>query len=186
MLDTLQILLWTATYILIIIASIKNYSMRTISIPIIACVLNFAWELVALWNSKGFWGHILWAGLDIFIIFFALRYVSRKQYKFIILLSLIIGCLVLYFAFELPNGMLISVFIIDVIMAIAYVVEFNKMAPTFKIPIAITKLFGDLFAGLYYGIDRPFIGIMAIAVLIFNFIYFVMSLKEWYKKGTEV
>ena len=100
MLDTLQILLWTATYILIIIASIKNYSMRTISIPIIACVLNFAWELVALWNSRGFWGHVLWAGFDIFIVFFALRYASRKQYKFIILLSLLVGCLSLYFAFE--------------------------------------------------------------------------------------
>ena len=81
--------------------------------------------------------------------------------------------------------MLISVFVIDVIMAIAYVIEFNRMSPILKIPIAITKLFGDLFAGLYYGIDRPIIGIMAIAVLILNFIYLIMSLKEWYKKETE-
>lgn len=81
--------------------------------------------------------------------------------------------------------MLISVFVIDVIMAIAYVLEFNKMTPTLKIPIAITKLFGDLFAGLYYGISRPLIGVFAIIVLIFNFIYLVLSLKEWYMIGNE-
>ena len=178
-LDTLQILLWSITYILIIIASFKNFAQRTISIPIVACILNFSWELVALINSEGFWAHIVWAGLDVLIIYFALRSFGKARDKIIFLLSLVLLIVILFVVFSYSKGMLISVFVIDIIMAFVYVVDFKKMTPTLKIPIAIAKLFGDLFAGIYYGMDRPLIAAIAIGVLVLNFIYLLLSVKEW-------
>ena len=37
--------------------------------PLIAGSLNFAWEINALLLSRGFYGHVLWTGLDVLIVF---------------------------------------------------------------------------------------------------------------------
>lgn len=92
MLDSLQIIFWSITYVLIIISSQRDRFEKLISIPYAAGILNFGWELCALQQSQGFWGHVLWLGLDavIFAIgFFSLQ--SRKR-KGIYRAYILCGC----------------------------------------------------------------------------------------------
>ena len=67
MLDNLQIIFWSVTYVLIIAAGWRSRARKQVSMPYVAGVLNFGWELCALQQSQGFWGHILWLGLDVVI-----------------------------------------------------------------------------------------------------------------------
>ena len=86
--------------------------------PYVAGVLNFSWEFVALVNSKGDWGHIAWFSLDVVIVTFGVWYLRSARQRFTYLASILILIATLFFVFDLENGMLISVFVIDVIMAV--------------------------------------------------------------------
>ncbi|MCD7828427.1 MAG: hypothetical protein LUG85_07840 [Clostridiales bacterium] len=72
--DTIQVLFWSLTYVLIIVFSIKHWDElkkeKKILIPITASMFNIAWEINAFVESKGMWGHVLWLGLDIIIVLF--------------------------------------------------------------------------------------------------------------------
>ena len=95
--------------------------------PLIAGSLNFAWEINALLLSRGFYGHVLWTGLDVLIVFHNVRFLEKgKRKKY--LLSIVVFILVLYGMFRIPNvdGQRISVFAIDLIMAIEYTFIFVK------------------------------------------------------------
>lgn len=74
MLDTMQILLWSVAYVLIIAAGFLSRDTRKVAIPYAASVMNFAWEACALQLTKDFWGHYFWFGLDLFIVGFAFFY----------------------------------------------------------------------------------------------------------------
>ena len=109
MLDNLQIIFWSIAYTFIIVAGWKNRSEKMISMPYGAGILNFGWELCALQQSQGFWGHILWIGLDAVIFsigFFFLQ--SRKQKGLYIILTYLVTA-GLWFLFARYNGMLITV-----------------------------------------------------------------------------
>lgn len=101
--------------------------------PLIAGSLNFAWEINALLLSRGFYGHVLWTGLDVLIVFHNVRFLEKgKRKKY--LLSIVVFILVLYGMFRIPNvdGQRISVFAIDLIMAIEYVLCAKQIAPPRK------------------------------------------------------
>jgi len=178
MFDILQILLWSITYVLIIVAGFLSSDFKKVSMPYVAGVLNFAWEFCALWNSKGFWGHILWLSLDLFIVFFGYRYAACAKSKLIYTLSLIASTVLLLAVFTLPNGTLISVFAIDLIMAIWFIVDQKRLSPKLMIPIAATKLLGDLFAGIYYANMSDFVLVAAIIVFICNLFYLCMCMES--------
>lgn len=181
MLDKLQVIFWSITYVLIICAGFKSQKIIMVSMPYIAGVLNFAWETIALlFVSKGnSWGHILWFGLDLMIVYISFKFLKsdheRKKYIF----SIIAMTVVLFFVFKINGGMLYSVFAIDLIMAICYIVWRKQMSPHFKIPIAITKLFGDLLAGIYYANETKFVLIVAVAVFICNISYLAFCVMEY-------
>ena len=115
--------------------------------PLIAGSLNFAWEINALLLSRGFYGHVLWTGLDVLIAFHNVRFLEKgKRKKYLLLIVVFI--LVLYGMFRIPNvnGQRISVFSIDLIMAIEYVLCAKQIAPQGRISVGVLKLLGDLFA----------------------------------------
>lgn len=81
--------------------------------PLIAGSLNFAWEINALLLSRGFYGHVLWTGLDVLIVVHNVRFLEKgKRKKYLLLIVVFI--LVLYGMFRIPNvdGQRISVFAI--------------------------------------------------------------------------
>ncbi|MCD7859388.1 MAG: hypothetical protein LUH51_04350 [Firmicutes bacterium] len=81
--------------------------------------------------------------------------------------------------FRLPNvdGMLISVFSIDIIMAAEYIARAGSVAPHGRIPIAVTKLLGDLFAWLCYARYSVFVAAVGFVVLLLNLFYLSYSLE---------
>ena len=175
MFDKLQVLLWSITYILIIFFSYKNIAKKNMAIPFIAILLNFSWEICALYVSGGFWAHIIWFGLDLFIFIYAIICVKKKIFYLISL----IGCVCVFMIIRtITTGMLISSFIIDLIMAIYFWIDRKKILRDGKIVIAVTKLFGDVFALIYYAKYSIIILICGVCVLAFNVLYLVYCVRE--------
>lgn len=178
MFDDLQIIFWSITYILIIVASFRSWKLKRVSIPYLAAIQNFSWETCALLESGGFWGHIIWFLLDSIIIVFGFLYAHTKKAKFAYGCTLIIGILLFQLIFTTPNGMLYSSFVIDFLMAIYFLFSQKQLSPSLKLPIGITKFIGDLFAGLYYAPQSSFICMLAICVFISNVIYIYRCIME--------
>lgn len=178
MLDVIQVVFWSITYVLIVIAGVKSRKIRKVSMPYAALILNFTWEVCALWCSRGYYSHILWASLDIPIVYFGYRYLKTSDARAIYILSLLIGFLSMLYIYPLPNGALFSVFIIDLIMAICFLVERKKLSPYLKTPIAVTKLLGDAFAGLCYAPASDLVAVIALLVFACNVCYLGLCLME--------
>ena len=147
--------------------------------PLVAGSLNFAWEINAVLYSGGYYGHILWTALDIFIIVHNTRLLERKKQKWYILIVLFLT-IVLYAVFHFPktDGMKISVFAIDIVMATEYVLCAKKIAQPGKYTIGILKLLGDLFAWLGNMRSSPFVAISGFIVLSLNIFYLAVCLEE--------
>lgn len=114
MLNHLTVIFWTLAYVIIVLCGIQNRKSHLLLMPLIAGSLNFAWEINALLLSRGFYGHVLWTGLDVLIVVHNVRFLEKgKRKKYLLLIVVFI--LVLYGMFRIPNvdGQRISVFAID-------------------------------------------------------------------------
>ena len=178
MLDILQVIFWSITYILINIAGYQNRDAKKTSIPYLAAAQNFSWEAVALIRSGGFWGHAVWLLLDAGILFFGFRFLHSLKKRCFFLAAILSLFLLFAGVFRLENGMLYSSFVIDFLMAVYYLIDRKKLSPKLKLPIAFTKLLGDTFAGLYYWRQSPFVAILAGLVLLCNLYYLYLCLEE--------
>ena len=178
MLDHMQIIFWSITYLLIVGYGIKYRHERSLMMPLFCGSLNIAWELNAIISSKGFYGHFLWLSLDIIIfvinLFIIERRINRALYG-AMTLALFIS---LWFVFSIPNGMLVSVFLIDLIMAIEYVLTVKRISVRGKIPIATFRLLGDFFAWLCYWEYSLFVAIVGAIVMLLNLFYLCYCLEE--------
>lgn len=182
MLDTIQIIFWTITYLLIIAAGIKGWKEKKISIPYIPAILNFSWELCAMVQSNGFYGHVLWFSLDCIIIVFNFCFLNSTKKRIIYVISILIALYMQNYIFTVNNGMLIMSFIMDLIMAICFCSLYKKISGNFKISIAITKWIGSALAGIYYANQSSFVAITAIIVFICNLFYLSLCLGETEKQ----
>ncbi len=177
--DTLQIAFWSLTYVTIIACGFKHSEERKPMMPYVAGGLNLAWELNALLLYHHY-GHIIWSGLDIMIFVLNLRNLKRheKHRQYIYILYVTVAAATIYGVFKLPSGMLISSYTLDLIMAIEYVVCAKEISVHGKLPIAIFKLLGDLFAWLFYCKQSIFVGIVGAVVLLLNLFYLAYCMEE--------
>lgn len=177
--DTLQVVFWSLTYITIIVCGVKHPEEHKPMMPYIAGGLNLAWELNALLLYHHY-GHIIWSGLDIMIFVLNLRNLKRhgKHRQYIYILYVIVAAATIYGMFKLPSGMLISSYTLDLIMAIEYVVCSKEISVHGKLPIAIFKWLGDLFAWLFYCKQSIFVGIIGAAVFLLNLFYLAYCMEE--------
>ena len=171
--DIMQALFWSAAYLMIIYTGIRYKDEYLLSMPVEAGILIFSWEIVALIQYFPNWIHIVWTALDILIFTLNCRILARRKAAYcigyLIALAALIGlCL---FLLSLENGMLISSFVIDILMAVVYLVRIKKLSPHFRLLIGLTKLIGDFFAWLAYKDILPIINIIGIAVLVINLTY---------------
>lgn len=178
MFDYLQIIFWSITYLLVIIAGIKGWGSKRISIPYLAVTLNLSWEICAIVVSGGYWGHIAWLGLDCIILFLGFSFLEKKSQKVRFLMKIVVFTIVLSAFFIPVNGMLLSSFAIDLIMAISFFINRKGLSPILKIPIAVTKLLGDVFAWIYYGPNNAIIMVIGIIVFMFNVYYLFYCIDE--------
>ena len=188
MLDYLQAFFWSLTYVFLIIYAVK---FKQHGIPLLAILLNFAWETVALTYSiramqisGPFIIHIAWFSLDSIIValYFHEKKSSKKQ-KLMFLLGYAVSTAFLVFLFKY-DYMLLSCFCIDLIMAIAFL-AFIFYQRVYKhlisYSISILKLLGDLFAWQHYK-NAEFINIIGILVLACNIVYLIVLI---YKKTDD-
>ena len=103
MFDIAQIVLWGITYLLIVYFMLKNRSKKIKAIPLLPVILNMSWEINALIESNGFWGHIVWLGLDIFVFICCTMCIKTIKNQVLYVLSLIPGTILLRFCFLLRD-----------------------------------------------------------------------------------
>ena len=182
MLNTLLVIFWALTYISIVFCSIKFRQERAFFMPLIAGALNFSWEIHALITSGGYWGHIVWLALDCIILAYNIYCLSQPK-KQLLYSSFVIICTgILYGIFSITtmDGMLISSFVIDIIMAVEYVLVIKHISSRGRLLIGVLRLLGDMFAWLcnmHHSSAVLFIGIL---VLITNLFYcsYCLELKS--------
>lgn len=180
LLDHLQIAFWTSAYILIAYYGWRYRKEHILLMPMLAGVMNFAWEINALLISRGNYGHILWTGLDIAIFLHNLRRLPGKKQRVYYGGALLgfIGLLYGIFHIFTGYGQLISVFIIDLIMSLEFVLLGKVIAPQGKILIGSLRLLGDLFAWLFYLRQSTLVGILGGLVLLLNLFYLAYCLEQ--------
>lgn len=178
MFDALSIIFWGITYLLIIVFSLKNKATKARAISLLPPILNMSWELNACIVSLGFWGHIIWLGLDIFVFICCAMSIQEQRKRRWYIFSLLPGALLFFPLFYVDYGMLMSSFVIDIVMAICFWVQRRKLLKEGRIIIAITKLLGDLSAVIYYASDSPIILVIGICVFVLNFAYLIYAINE--------
>ena len=188
-LDILQFALWTLTYGMIVFCGIRWRNPPIILMPLLSGTLNFAWEINTIVyqfeiSEKLNLGCFVWVLLDVAIYIQNIRYLNCKNTKcrFIVLYILLLPIFgsVFYVLFRLPylNGQLVTVFLIDFIMAAEFLICGRKIALHWKIPIALTKLLGDFFAWSYYMKNSTLVLIIGVVVFLLNLFYLAFCLEE--------
>ena len=179
MVEFLLIGFWSLTYLLIIFNSIKYRTEKMVYMPLIAGALNFGWEINAIIESSGYWGHIIWLALDVVILTYNL-YILKNNVQRIIYFAIIVLCIfMLYGVFSIRafDGMLLSSFIIDIIMAIEYVAAVKRISPHTRTLIGLFRLLGDGFAWIANMRLSKAVLMIGIAVLVINMIYLCCCLE---------
>ena len=193
--DILAGVFWSATYLLAIVYAIKY---KTHGIPVFCICSNFGWETIALIQSLFVWRrfspavivHIAWFTLDSVIVALFLLHESKWHEGFIKKIAVIsyyaFTLLVFALAFKF-NGMLLSSFVIDLIMAVAFLFFAYRQEMIFSplsLAIGVTKFIGDICAWICYRFD-PIVDVIGIIVLICNFAYILLLSHKFYLKITK-
>ena len=180
LLDVITGILWSITYLLIVIYAFKYRNEKKIMMPLIPGSICIAWELNALIVSQGFWVHVLWLLLDIFIFVFNILNISkpRNRILYIFMTLFWIALFAITFRINVIDIMFISSFLLDLGIAIGYVVRARTISSHGKIPIAITKLLGDFCAWMCYSRYSGLIVGIGAAVFLFNLYYIALCLEE--------
>ena len=176
----LTVVFWTLAYLIIVLYGIqdrKNH--RLLFMPLISGMLAIAWEINALLISGGFYGHVLWTALDIFIFIHNVCFLEKsKRGKYLLLTA--VSVIVLYGIFRVPNadGQRNSSFVIDIILATEYVLCAKQIARQGKIPVGVLKFLGDLFAWLANMQSSVFVAVSGLIVALLHLFYLAICLEQ--------
>ena len=164
---------WALTYLLIVIGGFRYKSDNKFFMPIVAGALNFAWEIHALRISGGYWVHIIWLALDCIILFQNMVFLSTFRKRLLYGSCVIASIVLIYGVFSVNSfdGMLISSFVIDIIMAIEYVVVIKRISPRLLILIGVCRTLGDLFAWISNLRHSSFVAVIGALVLVVDLFY---------------
>lgn len=176
--ETLTVVFWSITYLLIVFAGFRSRAIRRVSMPYAAGVLNFAWEICALYWVPDFWGYTVWLAIDLLIVYFGFRYLNGWAKRVAYFSAIVICTAGIFVIFNtIPDGIIYSVYTIDLLMAICYLVERKQLSPIAKIPIAVAKLLGDFFAGILFS-RYTFVVIVSFLVFVCNAVYLYLCIQE--------
>lgn len=177
--DVLQAVLWSITYIFILVYYCQY---GTLSIHPFAVSSSFSWETVALFldlcrlvsiSRPGFLIHVFWFFLDLLIVaiyLFCCPPVCFSKQTFCLICCGEVLLLFPIFIF-FPDGMLLSSFIIDFLMAascLVFLLRENIRFCVTSVLIGLLKLSGDAFAWLYYRDCHWLVNVIGILVLFLN------------------
>lgn len=166
-------------YVGIVYYSFRYKNEEKIFMPFIAGLLDFAWEVNAVIVSHGYWAHILWISLDVFILIYNIYLLKKLKRQISYGMAVLLLTAVLYVVFQRASGgMLISSFIIDIIMITEYVVTFKQISSRGKTLIGVLKLLGDFSAWVENLKYSNIVFAIGGFVLILNIYYVYMCIEE--------
>ena len=122
---------------------------------------------------------VLWAVLDIFIIIHNVRFLEKsKRIKYLLFIAVL--TFAMYGIFRIPNidGQKISSFLLDLIMAVEYVLYAKRIAPQGRISVGVLMFLGDLFAWLAYMQNSVFVTVCGLIVLLLKLFYLAICLEQ--------
>lgn len=180
----LTVLFWSITYVFIAIAGFYSKKEKKVSMPYVAGVLNAAWEVAAIIHTGGNPGFIVWFIIDVFIMFWGFCFLTSAKKKILYSVSIFLSTIILLLSFEHLHAVafLFTVYLIDVIMAVEFILCRKKLSRKFNIAIAAAKLLGDLSAGLTFGYVHDCIIAFSIISFICNFIYLFQCIEDCCKE----
>lgn len=189
-LDYIEATFWALAYAFVAISGFKNKSLNKLAMPFTSVLLNFAWEVLSLVDLfcgggiglQALYIRGIWFILDIPILYLCYKkmnmYTTDKFFKKSFFPTLIVLVLIYAVLYQLPNGILISSFVINLRMEILFFTRRKKLDSTYRVPIAIFKLFGSIFTGIYYSVASPLIPFLIIPAITFDAMYVVYAIKE--------
>ena len=179
---------WAISYALIVMGGYWYRHEKLFFMPLISGALNFAWEIHALCSSGGYWAHIVWLLLDCAILLQNLYFLSSVKKRFLYSACVIAAVAALYGVFSVKSfdGMLLSSFVIDVIMAVEYLAVITKLSPKMRILIGIFRLLGDAFAWISNLRFSLFVCILGIVILSINIFYISYAAELSSKKNKPI
>lgn len=190
--DYTEAFFWTLTYIIIALTGIINKNEKRICIPLPTLWINFSWEAASViysfeggfhLSAQGDFIRFSWFFFDLFILFcfFQKNKFSKSNLLALIgYLSIFVVLAPLFFYSFIYHelGMPITAFIIDALMEIFFWFHRKKLDPSNRLLIGITKILGDLFAGIYYGPVHPVVVVLACVAFCFDVLYIIFAIKE--------
>ena len=128
--------------------------------------------------------YIVWFAIDLAIVCFGFYFLDSKGKRLAYVISIIVSTIGFFIVFhKFRYGFAYSVYIIDLLMAICFLVDRKKLSPVLQITIAITRLLGDFFAGFVFR-HLTFTVVIAILVFICNAVYLYLCIKQkWTSSG---
>lgn len=143
-----------------------------------ASVLNPAWDINSMMMFGLLIGRIVWLVLDIIIFAInAVRLRNKKKASIYILAELLIIIILRWIFMVNTEGMIWSVFSIDLIMAVDYIAEQKRISIHGQIPIASTKLMADLCAWIAYIGRSRFAAVVGCMVFFVNLFYLAICME---------
>lgn len=187
MINILLIIFWSLSYGCICFYIARYSNEKRLFMPYIAGALNWGWEINALLKSKGYWGHIIWLTLDCIILFYNIYLLKKANQQFIYIIFVLVITLILYYIFSLStiDGMLLSSFIIDIIMALEYLFIIRSLSSHGRFLIGSFRLLGDMFAWIRNMQYSGIVLLIGILVLIINIFYLCYCLQLHKNKSIQ-
>ncbi|MBR3691985.1 MAG: hypothetical protein IKL89_04730 [Clostridia bacterium] len=173
--DSLQAIVWSGAYILMIVYSAKNMRLRKPTMPPVAGLICFAWELNAILISGGLWIHVVWLALDSAIFLLNVFNFRSLRGKACYCVAAIGALALFYFLFRVPSIdiMLYSSFLLDLFISVSFVVRIKHLLPNGRVWISLLRLVGDFFAFLAYS-EFTIVQFFGPVILILNLFYLSM------------
>ncbi len=191
--DYIEAIFWSLAYVAILFTAFFNKSEKRFPISATTIFVNLSWEvasIIAYVMDYGFGAGFTrtsfirysWFIIDILIlIIFFSKCKKNNKLKLFYPYSLLFICLsgIFFLCFKyLEYGMVISAFIIDAHMEVLFWKNRKKLDPCNRLAIAVLKIFGDFFAGMYYGRSHIVVFLLAVVAFVFDVMYIVYAIKE--------
>lgn len=179
---------WSLTYILLVVYMVKY---KTIGIPVIAMLGNFAWEFNLMMSYREDVFQILtldgtiWCLLDVAVILaylFNCIHEKKTQKILLFICGLIVYSLLMYVVF-LPGEhrlILLASLFLDFIMASAfllYVIDKRILPNNLAVVIGFSRMLGDLTAW-FANPSHPVISFNGKIVFCYNLVYLIFLIRQ--------
>ena len=172
---------WDLAYIAIIISGAVNKKSTQVGIPIFAVLVNYSLEIAAVVNHSNFIG-FSWFVLDSLIVYLILtkQDIKHNKRKCLSYLSFLIVLTIIFYLVFRNGGIPVTVasFLIDMTMAVSFVLQFKHIDPSNRVLIGLLKFLGDACVWIAYADIHFSVTLFSSIAFVCNIIYLIFAVRE--------